>query len=162
MAYAFADSTGTSNHTVQYFEMFGHRAMYVDGWKAVTRHTSGDSFDDDVWELYNLSSDPSECNDLAAEQPERLAQMIEQWWIEAETYGVLPLDDRGVELFGARFETTHLIDPIVGTPIVRRWPHCHRKARHRSVVGVGHSLQLSTAASAKVACSMPWVTETVD
>ena len=103
MAYAFADSTGTSNHTVQYFEMFGHRAMYVDGWKAVTRHTSGDSFDDDVWELYNLSSDPSECNDLAAEQPERLAQMIEQWWIEAETYGVLPLDDRGVELFGARF-----------------------------------------------------------
>lgn len=103
MAYAFSDSTGMSNHNVQYFEMFGHRAMYADGWKAVTRHTPGVSFDDDVWELYNLSSDPSECNDLAAQEPERLAQMIEQWWVEAETYGVLPLDDRGVELFGARF-----------------------------------------------------------
>jgi arylsulfatase len=88
---------------LQYFEMFGHRAMYAEGWKAVTRHTPGVSFDDDIWELYNLTSDPSECNDLAEQEPERLAQMIEQWWVEAETYGVLPLDDRGVELFGARF-----------------------------------------------------------
>jgi arylsulfatase len=77
--------------------------MYNAGWKAVTRHTPGLSFDDDVWELYNLNVDPSECNDLAAIEPDRLAQMIEQWWAEAETYGVLPLDDRGVELFGARF-----------------------------------------------------------
>lgn len=103
MAYAFAEPDASSNHTVQYFEMFGHRAIYLDGWKAVTRHTPGDSFDDDVWELYDLDADPSECNDLAQEQPDRLAQMIERWWLEAETYGVLPLDDRGVELFGARF-----------------------------------------------------------
>jgi arylsulfatase len=103
MAYAFTDPTGASTHNLQYFEMFGHRAMYAEGWKAVTRHTPGVSFDDDIWELYNLTSDPSECNDLAEQEPERLAQMIEQWWVEAETYGVLPLDDRGVELFGARF-----------------------------------------------------------
>jgi arylsulfatase len=103
MAYAFTDPTGASTHNLQYFEMFGHRAMYAEGWKAVTRHTPGVSFDDDIWELYNLTSDPSECNDLAKQEPERLAQMIEQWWVEAETYGVLPLDDRGVELFGARF-----------------------------------------------------------
>lgn len=103
MAYAFTDPTGASTRNLQYFEMFGHRAMYAEGWKAVTRHTPGVSFDDDIWELYNLTSDPSECNDLAEQEPERLAQMIEQWWVEAETYGVLPLDDRGVELFGARF-----------------------------------------------------------
>jgi len=103
MTYSFANTEAPTNHDVQYFEMFGHRAMYDAGWKAVTRHTPGVSFDDDVWELYNLNVDPSECNDLAAVEPERLAQMIEQWWAEAETYGVLPLDDRGVELFGARF-----------------------------------------------------------
>lgn len=103
MAYAFSESEAKTNHGVQYFEMFGHRAMYDNGWKAVTRHTPGVSFDDDVWELYNLNVDPSECNDLAASEPDRLAQMIEQWWAEAETHGVLPLDDRGVELFGARF-----------------------------------------------------------
>ena len=103
MTYSFANTNAPTNHDVQYFEMFGHRAMYDAGWKAVTRHTPGVSFDDDVWELYNLNVDPSECNDLAAVEPERLAQMIEQWWVEAETYGVLPLDDRGVELFGARF-----------------------------------------------------------
>ena len=103
MAYSFANTDAPTNHDVQYFEMFGHRAMYDAGWKAVTRHTPGVSFDEDVWELYNLNIDPSECNDLAVVEPERLAQMIEQWWVEAETYGVLPLDDRGVELFGARF-----------------------------------------------------------
>jgi len=103
MTYAFTNTDAPTNHDVQYFEMFGHRAMYDAGWKAVTRHTPGLSFDDDVWELYNLNVDASECNDLAAVEPERLTQMIEQWWIEAETYGVLPLDDRGVELFGARF-----------------------------------------------------------
>ncbi|MEI7622452.1 MAG: arylsulfatase, partial [Actinomycetes bacterium] len=103
MTYTFGNSDAVTNHGVQYFEMFGHRAMYDNGWKAVTRHTPGAPFDDDVWELYNLNVDSSECNDLASVEPERLAKMIEQWWAEAETYGVLPLDDRGVELFGARF-----------------------------------------------------------
>ena len=103
MTYTFGNSDAVTNHGVQYFEMFGHRAMYDNGWKAVTRHTPGVPFDDDVWELYDLNVDPSECNDLAEVEPGRLAEMIEQWWAEAETHGVLPLDDRGVELFGARF-----------------------------------------------------------
>ena len=103
MTYAFAEPDAPTNHDVQYFEMVGHRALYADGWKAVTRHTPGVAFDDDVWELYDLTADPSECNDLAAAEPQRLARMIDQWWSEAEMYGVLPLDDRGVELFGARF-----------------------------------------------------------
>ena len=83
--------------------MVGHRAIHADGWKAVTRHTPGVSFDDDQWELYDLGADPSECHDLAAEQPDRLAELVELWWVEAERAGVLPLDDRGVELFGVRF-----------------------------------------------------------
>jgi arylsulfatase len=106
MAYSFdaAAVDEPSRHTAQYFEMMGHRAMYVDGWKAVTRHQSGTSFDDDTWELYDLTTDRSECKDLAAVHPEKLAELIERWWEEAEIHGVLPLDDRTVELFGARFD----------------------------------------------------------
>ncbi len=98
-----ANAAEATRHSVQYFEMMGHRAMYVDGWKAVTRHQAGTSFDDDRWELYDLTVDPSECHDLAGEQPDRLAALVARWWEEAEAHGVLPLDDRTVELFGARF-----------------------------------------------------------
>ena len=105
MAYTFdpAGADEPTRHGVQYFEMMGHRGMFVDGWKAVTHHDEGTAFEDDVWELYDLTSDPSECHDLAAEQPERLATLVERWWAEADTHGVLPLDDRMIGLFGARF-----------------------------------------------------------
>lgn len=99
----FDAADAPAGKTVQYFEMMGHRAIYHDGWKAVTRHTQGVPFDDDVWELYHLATDRSECRDLAAQEPERLAAMIELWWEEAEREGVLPLDDRTIELFGTRF-----------------------------------------------------------
>lgn len=103
LAYTFDDPTAPTRKSVQYFEMVGHRAIYSDGWKAVTRHQPGTSFDDDVWELYHVDKDRSETNDLATAEPERLAALIELWWQQAEQEGVLPLDDRGVELFGARF-----------------------------------------------------------
>ncbi len=92
-----------SRKSVQYFEMMGHRGVYADGWKAVTRHQSGTSFDDDRWELYHVAQDRSESRDLAEGHPEKLAELTELWWREAEEHGVLPLDDRTVELFGARF-----------------------------------------------------------
>jgi len=106
------DGDAPSPKHVQYFEMMGHRALYLDGWKAVTRHTPGVDYDDDRWELYHVDVDHSECVDLASEEPQRLAEMIERWWQEAEDHGVLPLDDRTVELFGARFEarTVHRPD----------------------------------------------------
>jgi len=103
LSYSFGDATTKSPKTSQYFEMVGHRAMYHDGWKAVTRHQPGVAFDDDVWELYHVATDASECHDLASEEPERLAELIAMWWREAETYGVLPLDDRGIELFSTRY-----------------------------------------------------------
>ena len=92
-----------SAKTVQYFEMMGHRGIYADGWKAVTRHIPGVAFDDDPWELYHVEVDRSECHDLAAEMPDKLAEMIGLWWREAEAHGVLPLDERTITLFGARF-----------------------------------------------------------
>lgn len=92
-----------SRKGVQHFEMMGHRGLWLDGWKAVTRHVPGTPFDDDAWELYHVAVDPAELHDLAAGEPERLAAMVERWWQEAEAHGVLPLDDRTIELFGARF-----------------------------------------------------------
>ncbi len=83
----------------QYFEMFGHRGIVVEGWKAVAYHQMGTPFDNDVWELYNLDTDFNECNDLAASEPERLQAMIDMWWQQADRNKVLPLDDRFAERF---------------------------------------------------------------
>ena len=111
--------------------MMGHRALYVDGWKAVTRHTPGVAFDDDDWELYHVAEDRSECVDLAGEQPERLAEMVARWWEEAEAHGVLPLDDRTIELFAARFRD-RAPSPIGATPTSRpSRPSPPRRARDR-------------------------------
>ena len=101
-AYALADASAPGRKRVQYFENAGHRAVVADGWKAVTRHQPGVPFDDDVWELYDLSADRSETRDLAAEMPGKVREMVELWWREAEAHGVLPLDDRGVALFKVR------------------------------------------------------------
>ncbi|WP_022723507.1 sulfatase-like hydrolase/transferase, partial [Rhodopseudomonas sp. B29] len=88
-----------SKDKAQYFEMFGHRGLWHQGWKAVAYHPPGKPFDDDKWELFHLDRDFSETHDLAQAEPERLAKMIARWWEVAETHKVLPLDDR----FGPRF-----------------------------------------------------------
>ena len=98
-----ADPGAPATNRVQYFENMGSRAIVADGWKAVCKHEPGADYDTEPWELYHLVHDRSECNDLARLEPDRLAALIERWWEEAERHGVLPLDDRGVELFGARF-----------------------------------------------------------
>jgi arylsulfatase A-like enzyme len=90
-------------HDTQYFEMFGSRAIYHRGWKAVTFHPIGPLYDDqnpnapfdaDVWELYHVAQDLSESRDLAPEQPELLAELVELWWSQARRNQVLPLDNR--------------------------------------------------------------------
>lgn len=103
MRYTFDAPDARGRKTVQYYEMMGHRAIYADGWKAVTRHQPGVPFDDDDWELYHLTEDRSECHNRAAELPDRVHELIERWWREAEEHGVLPLDDRTIELFSPRY-----------------------------------------------------------
>jgi arylsulfatase len=100
--YTFDAPAAPTRKEVQYFEMYGHRAIWHAGWKAVTRHAPGTSFDEEKWELYNIDQDYSESIDLAAQHPEKLRELIERWWTEAGKYDVLPLDDRGRELFFAR------------------------------------------------------------
>ncbi len=99
MAYTFSNGQAPTTKAEQYYEMLGHRAMWADGWKAVTRHVQGESFDDDRWELYHLDRDFSETRDLADTEPDRLASLIDRWWAAARAHQVLPLDDRILERF---------------------------------------------------------------
>jgi arylsulfatase A-like enzyme len=106
MMYSFDDPKAASPRHIQYFEMFGNRALYKDGWIATARHgrlpwqTMGGStgdFDQDKWELYKLADDFSEANDLSAKYQQKLAELQNDFWVEAKKYNVLPLDDRFAE-----------------------------------------------------------------
>ncbi|MET0458408.1 MAG: arylsulfatase [Ilumatobacteraceae bacterium] len=100
----FDDAASAAPRETQYYEMLGCRAIYHDGWKAVTFHPmvgfayEGSDpflpFDDDRWELYHVAEDFSETVDLAAQEPERLRQMVELWWSEAERNQALPLNNQ--------------------------------------------------------------------
>ena len=98
----FTDPGAPPPRPVQYFEQIGHRGIWADGWKATTYHQAGHPYDLDEWELFNLDEDFSECHDLSGAEPERLRDLVDRWWSEAGAYGVLPLDDRTLELFGVQ------------------------------------------------------------
>lgn len=107
-AYTFDTPEAAEQHTVQYFEMYGSRAIYKDGWWACTkldklpwdfspatlsRFGPGSGWDPgrDPWELYYLPDDFSQAHDLAADNPEKVAELVELFWAEAERNRVLPL-----------------------------------------------------------------------
>ncbi|WP_438017374.1 arylsulfatase [Sorangium sp. So ce315] len=115
-AHTFDDARQPSRHRTQYFEMFAHRAIYHDGWRAVCP-VPGPSFaeagvgfgqrsltaeqlrelDAGGWELYHVAEDFSESQDLSAQHPDLLKEMIDRWYVEAGRYNVLPLDSRGAQ-----------------------------------------------------------------
>ena len=103
MLYAFNDAKAAERHETQYFEMFGNRGIYHQGWTAVTRHTypwskeKPPALDDDVWELYDTNKDWSQSKNLAKEMPDKLRELQRLWLIEATRYNVLPIDDRLLE-----------------------------------------------------------------
>jgi len=86
---------------IQYFETLGDRAIWTDGWKAVSKHQAGDPFEKDQWELYHLENDFSETIDLAKKQPDKLKHLINLWFLEAERYDILPMDDDTLKLYAA-------------------------------------------------------------
>ncbi len=107
MVYTFNDAEAEDRHVTQYFEMFGNRGIYHEGWTAVTRHstpwllTEMPSFDEDDWELYDTNKDWSQANDLSQEMPEKLRELQRLFLVEAAKYNVFPLDDRRSERFDA-------------------------------------------------------------
>ena len=107
MKYTWDDPDAESTHRTQYFEIFGNRGIYQDGWTAVTHHSTPwlnrewPSLDADDWELYDTNTDWSQAHDLSKEMPEKLREMQYLFMIEAAKYGVFPLDDRVYERFNA-------------------------------------------------------------
>lgn len=121
-AHTFGDAGAATDHTTQYFEMFGHRAIDHDGWRAVSpwpapSYTEAAAqgrnvgqmitpqlltdLDERGWELYNITEDPAESRNVAGEHPDRLRDMIARWWEEAHKYKVLPVDGSLLERVSA-------------------------------------------------------------
>lgn len=107
LAYSIDNANAASQHKLQYYYIFGSRAIYVDGWKAEAAHrpdiidfsygkvaTTGDrSFDEDFWQLYNLKDDPTETNDLAKKYPEKLDELKKIFDEQAKANHLYPLID---------------------------------------------------------------------
>jgi len=101
MAYSFNNVNAPTNHPEQYYELFGNRGIYQDGWKAVCIHANRmpwelnkvSPFEDDVWELYNINEDFSESNNLADQYPEKLQALKARWEELAWENNVFPLYD---------------------------------------------------------------------
>ncbi len=89
----FADAAA-STRSVQYWEMFGRRAVYADGWKAIAAHEMGEDYGQDEWTLFDTSNDFSETRDVADRNPEQLERLRAIWSEEAAANDVWPLDDR--------------------------------------------------------------------
>ena len=83
LAYTFDDPSANTVRRIQYFEMFGNRGLWADGWKAVTRHFAGTDYDDREWEIYHLDEDFSEARNLASTHPDKLRSLTDQWWQQA-------------------------------------------------------------------------------
>src|SRR5512136_2243936 len=108
MVYTFDDAKAESRHTTQYFEVFGNRAIYADGWFAGTIHKAPwepkprAALTDDKWELYDTRTDFSLADDLAAKNPAKVKEMQDLFMKEAVKYRVLPIDDRFLERVNAK------------------------------------------------------------
>ena len=107
MVYTWDYPKAPSRHQIQYFEMFGNRGIYYDGWFAGTIHLKPwgkveNKLVDDTWELYHVAEDFSMSEDLAAKHPEMLKKLQQAFLGEAVKYKVLPIDDRRLELFNPK------------------------------------------------------------
>jgi arylsulfatase A-like enzyme len=97
MRYSFDQASIPTARSTQFYSMLGSRAIWHEGWKAVSTHPTvagWSNFNDDTWELYNVEEDRSELHDLAGEKPEKLRELINLWFSEAGANAAFPLDDR--------------------------------------------------------------------
>ncbi len=103
LLYSFHDAKAQDRHQIQYFEMFGNRAIYHDGWLAGTLHRAPwelkprTTLEQDKWELYDTRTDFSLTNDMAGKNPAKLKELQDLFLEEAVKYHVLPIDDRVIE-----------------------------------------------------------------
>jgi arylsulfatase len=124
-AASLTDAEADSTHTEQYYEMIGHRAYYREGWSAVTLRQPRTSFSEEDWELHNLAEDPTETNNLAAEHPEKVAELVQAFDDAAWANQVYPLDE-GNNVKNIQRPPTDAVykEPAVfypGSPTPERW-----------------------------------------
>ena len=178
MAYTWdkANANAPSTRTTQYFEMFGNRAIYHDGWIAATTPPAPpwlmgtakmpDVVDGYKWELYNIAEDYSQNNDLAAKMPDKLRELQELFLVEAAKYNVFPLDNSilqrlvtprpsataGRNVFTYSGEMSGL--PSSAAPdILDQVLHHHRRRRGSAGRRRGHDRHARAAALAATACT---------
>ncbi len=124
-AASLTDPDAPSSHPEQHFEMRGHRGFYRDGWEVVTCHLERTPFSDDRWELYDLASDPTETRDLAAQHPDKVAELVEAWEQGAWQDQVYPLDEgSGLKYLVRPPWYAELAEPVTlvpGMPQLERW-----------------------------------------
>jgi arylsulfatase A-like enzyme len=142
-AHSFDDATAATRHYTQYFEMFGHRAIDHDGWRAVCPWP-GPSFaeaagkpwgtpitrealtelDAHGWELYHVAQDPSENHNVAGEHRDKLIEMIALWYVQAGKYDVLPIDGSALQrAMGERPQTAETRNTYVFRPGTQTVPY---------------------------------------
>ena len=118
------DPAASSDHTEQYAEFGGHRGYYRDGWKLLSLHRAPDRVDDPEWELYEVTTDPAETRDVAAENPELVAELARAWDEAAWRNTVFPLYDSPADQVRRRPDEDRYSDPVrilAGTPTLERY-----------------------------------------
>ena len=101
MKYSLNGEQEPTRKRIQYYEMVGHRALWKDGWKVIANHFQIENYADDVWELYHTKTDYAEAENVAAQYPEKVKELVALWFAEAGRNGVFPLGE------GSHFVTTH-------------------------------------------------------
>jgi arylsulfatase A-like enzyme len=113
MRYSFDDGDAPTRKETQYYEMLGTRAVWHQGWKAVTEHgpvpLNRGRFDQDRWQLFHTDEDRAEAHDLADQHPDKLEELKALWLAEAQKYDVLPLNDLGIVEFRS-------LEYVIGVP----------------------------------------------
>jgi arylsulfatase A-like enzyme len=129
-----SDPAAPSQHREQHYEMVGHRGFYRDGWEVVTLHQPLTAFSDAEWELYDVSTDPTELVDLAATHPDKVRELAAAWEQAARENQVLPLDEgSGVKFLQRPPRSEVFSEPVTilpGTPTLERW-RCQQLVANR-------------------------------
>jgi arylsulfatase A-like enzyme len=128
-AASLRDATAPDEHGGQYYEMIGHRGFYAEGWEVVALHQPMTPFGDHEWELYDLATDPTETTDLAADHPDRVAELAAEWERAAWANQVFPLDE-GSRL---RWVERPPSEDVYAEPVTI-WPGTPTLERYRSLL----------------------------
>lgn len=122
---ALRDAAAPSTHPEQHYAMLGHRGFYRDGWEVVTNHQPFTNFGDHEWALFDLTNDPTELHDLAAERPDKVAELSAAWEAAAWAHDVFPLDEgAGIVWLTRPDDDERYRRPVTlrpGTPTLERW-----------------------------------------